>query len=43
MCGAGDQIAELELENSRLRRLVTDLLLGRIKLEEVPRVKRAVA
>jgi putative transposase len=31
----GDRIAELELENSRLRRLVTDLLLEKIKLEEV--------
>jgi putative transposase len=30
----GDRIAELELENSRLRRLVTDLLLEKIKLEE---------
>jgi putative transposase len=32
--GGGDRIAELELENSRLRRLVTDLLLEKIKLEE---------
>jgi hypothetical protein len=31
--GADDRIAELRLENSRLRRLVTDLL-GKIKLEE---------
>ena len=44
--GADDQIAELQLENSRLRRLVTDLLLGKIKLEEaaqsqtIRRVKR---
>ena len=30
----GDQIAELQLENSRLRRLVTDLLLEKVKLEE---------
>jgi putative transposase len=30
-----DQIAELQLKNSRLRRLVTDLLLEKIKLEEV--------
>ena len=30
----GDQIAELQFENSRLRRLVTDLLLEKIKLEE---------
>ena len=32
--GRGDRIAELQLENSRLRRLVTDLLLEKIKLEE---------
>jgi putative transposase len=31
----GDRIAELQLENSRLRRLVTDLLLEKIRLEEV--------
>jgi putative transposase len=31
---AGDRITELQLENSRLRRLVTDLLLEKIKLEE---------
>jgi len=30
----GDRIAELQLENSRLRRLVADLLLEKIKLEE---------
>jgi transposase-like protein len=30
----GDRIAELQLENSRLRQLVTDLLLEKIKLEE---------
>jgi hypothetical protein len=29
-----DRIAELQLENSRLRRLVTDLLLEKMKLEE---------
>ena len=28
------RIAELQLENSRLRRLVTDLLLEKLKLEE---------
>jgi hypothetical protein len=28
------RIAELQLENSRLRRLVTDLLLEKMKLEE---------
>src|SRR5262249_61983816 len=33
--GADDRIAELQLENSRLRRLVTDLLLEKIRLEEV--------
>jgi putative transposase len=30
----GRRIAELQLENSRLRQLVTDLLLERMKLEE---------
>src|SRR5262249_12394414 len=30
----GNRIAELQLENSRLRRLVTDLLLEKIRLEE---------
>lgn len=29
-----EHIAELQLENSRLRRLVTDLLLEKLKLEE---------
>src|SRR5262249_3511654 len=32
------RIAELQLENSRLRRLVTDLLLGQMKLEEASQV-----
>jgi putative transposase len=32
--GGRDRIAELQLENSRLRRLVTDLLLEKIVLEE---------
>src|SRR5438132_6164259 len=32
--GAGDRMAELRLENSRLRRRVTDLLIEKIKLEE---------
>ena len=32
--GGGDRIAELLLENARLRRLVTDILLERIRLEE---------
>ena len=31
----GDGIAELQLENSRLRRPVTDLLLEKIKLDEM--------
>jgi putative transposase len=35
--GRGDRIGELELENSQLRRLVTDLLLEKIKLEEAGR------
>jgi len=30
-----ERIAELQLENSRLRRLVTDLLLEKVRLEEV--------
>jgi hypothetical protein len=33
---ASDRIAELELENSRLRRLVTDLLLEKVKVEAAP-------
>jgi hypothetical protein len=32
--GARKRLAELELENSRLRRLVTDLLLEKVQLEE---------
>jgi len=32
------RIAELQLENSRLRRLVTDLLLENMRLEEAPQV-----
>jgi putative transposase len=32
--GSRRRLAELELENSRLRRLVTDLLLERIEFEE---------
>jgi hypothetical protein len=31
---ASDRIDELQIENSRLRRLVTDLLLEKMKLEE---------
>jgi putative transposase len=36
--GADDRIAELQLENSRLRRLVTDLLLEKIKVEEAAKL-----
>ena len=32
--GSGQRIADLQLENSRLRRLVTDLLLEKMKLVE---------
>jgi hypothetical protein len=32
--GADGRIAELQIENSRLRRVVTDLLLEKVKLEE---------
>jgi len=36
----GGRIAELQLENSRLRRLVTDLLLEKIKYEtKLPKIK----
>ena len=35
------RIAELQLENSRLRRLVTDLLLEKLKLEEAFQARRA--
>jgi len=40
---ADDRIAELQLENSRLRQLVTDLLLGKIKLEEAAQSQRSAA
>ena len=39
--GEGDRIAELQLENLRLRRLVTDLLLEKIRLEEAARTSNA--
>src|SRR5215468_5775301 len=39
--GAGDRIAELQLENLRLRRLVTDLLLEKIRLEEAAQTSNA--
>jgi len=32
--GGRDRVAELQLENSQLRQLVTDLLLEKVKLEE---------
>ena len=35
--GEDERIAELEVENSRLRRLVTDLLLEKMRLEEAAR------
>jgi putative transposase len=35
--GSSQQLAELKLENSRLRRLVTDLLLEKVQLEEAAR------
>jgi len=35
------RIADLQLENSRLRHLVTDLLLEKMKLEEASLTKRA--
>jgi len=35
---ADDRIAELQLENSRLRRPVTDLLLDQIKFEEAAKL-----
>jgi putative transposase len=37
--GTDDWIAELQLENSRLRRLVTDLLLEKIRVEEAAQIK----
>jgi putative transposase len=39
--GRGDRIAELQLENLRLRRLVTDLLLEKIRLEEAAQTSNA--
>src|SRR5947207_7606196 len=35
------QIAELQLENSRLRRLVTDLLLEKMRIEEASQDERS--
>jgi IS30 family transposase len=39
--GGRDRIAELQLENLRLRRLVTDLLLEKIRLEEAAQTSNA--
>jgi hypothetical protein len=36
-------LAELQLENSRLRRLVTDLLLEKIRLEEAAKGQKSSA
>jgi putative transposase len=41
--GRGARIAELQLENSRLRRLVTDLLLEKIRLEEAAQSQSSIA
>ena len=41
--GRGVRIAELQLENSRLRRLVTDLLLEKIRLEEAANGQKSSA
>lgn len=38
--GSVDMIKRLELENSRLRRLVTDMLLDKLKLEEELRARQ---
>jgi len=40
--GGGDRIAELQLENLRLRRLVTDLLLEKIKLGEATQSQSSI-
>ncbi len=37
------RLHELRLENSRLRRLVTDLLLGKVRLEEMLNTPKSVA
>ena len=41
--GQSQRISELQLENSRLRRLVTDLLLEKMNLEESIRGERSPA
>ena len=37
----GNRIAELQLENARLRRLVTDLLLEKIKVDEAAQSQKS--
>jgi putative transposase len=37
---ADDEVTRLELENSRLRRLVTDMLLEKLKLEDELRARK---
>ena len=39
----GIRLAELQLENSRLRRLATDILLETIKLKDVPKDQKFLA
>ena len=39
--GGGDRIVELQLENSRLRRLVTDLLLEKINVEQAAQSQKS--
>jgi putative transposase len=39
---SGDRITELQLENLRLRRLVTDLLLEKVRLEEAIQNQKSV-
>ena len=41
--GRGNRIAELQVENSRLRRLVTDLLLEKMRLDEAAQGQKSSA
>jgi len=41
--GRGNRIAELQVENSRLRRLVTDLLLEKMRFEEAAQDQKSSA
>jgi transposase len=43
MRSRGNRIAQLQLENLRLRRMVTDLLLEKVKLEEAAQRQSSVA